>query len=164
VSKQKDGVDGQRIGFEMVEVTTESSGVVGFEGTSSLAVKHDPTMDTSLKATKKKDKSGEDTVKLTPTQQSALTLLHALRKEHGTMQTIDGMRNKCVSTNLWHEEFRKIKGKGILPASFNTSWMNVKKALVDSNNVVTNDTWSWIVFDEVEAIDTPNSNVHPLKK
>jgi hypothetical protein len=164
VSKQKDGVDGQRIGFEMVEVTTESSGVVGFEGTSSLAVKHDPAMDTSLKATKKKDKSGDDTVKLTPTQQSALTLLYALRKEHGTMQTIDGMRNKCVSTNLWHEEFRKIKGKGILPASFNTSWMNVKKALVDSNNVVTNDTWSWIVFDEVEAIDTPNSNVHPLKK
>jgi hypothetical protein len=164
ISKQKDGVDGQRIGFEMVEVTTESSGVVGFEGTSSLAVKHDPAMDTSLKATKKKDKSGEDTVKLTPTQQSALTLLYALSKEHGTMQTIDGMRNKCVSTNLWHEEFRKIKGKGILPASFNTSWMNVKKALVDSNNVVTNDTWSWIVFDEVEAIDSPNSNVHPLKK
>jgi len=164
ISKQKDGEDGQRIGFEMVEVTTESSGVVGFEGTSSLAVKHDPAMDTSLKASKKKDKSGEDTIKLTGTQQSALTLLYALRKEHGTMQTIDGMRNKCVSTNLWHEEFRKIKGKGILPASFNTSWMNVKKALVDSGKVIINNTWSWIVFDEVEAIDSPNSNVHPLKK
>jgi hypothetical protein len=149
----------------MVEVSSSSGGVVDFEsGASSLAVEHDPAMDTSLKASKKKDKSGDNTVKLTGTQQSALTLLYALRKEHGTMQTIDGMRNKCVSTNLWHEEFRKIKGKGILPASFNTSWMKVKRALVDSGKVVTNDTWSWIVFDEVEAIDSPSSNVHPLKK
>ena len=42
ISKQKDGEDGQHIGFRMVEVSTTSGGVVDFEsGTSSLAVESD---------------------------------------------------------------------------------------------------------------------------
>ena len=121
-------------------------------------------MDTSLKASKKKDKSEGDSVKLTPTQQIALNCLFEIRGTHGTMQTVDGMRNKCVKTDQWKEEFRKIRGGDMLKSSFNSSWYLTRTALEKLGKVVTKDTWSWIVFNEVEAIDSPNSNVHPLKK
>jgi hypothetical protein len=165
ISKQKDGEDGQRIGFRMVEVSTGSGGVVDFQsGESSLAVEHDSEMDTSQKSSKKKDKSESDSIKLTPTQQIALNCLFEIRNTHGTMQTVDGMRNKCVKTDQWKEEFRKIRGGNMLTSSFNSSWYLARTALEKLGKVVTKDTWSWIVFNDVEAIDSPNSNVHPLKK
>jgi hypothetical protein len=164
VSKQKDGEDGQRIGFKMVEVSSSNLNIAHDESTSSLAVEADEEMDTTQKATKEKNKDGLDRKGNGPVQQLALTCLHDAIKVHGEMQTIAGMRNKCVKLKQWRAEFQSRSGSDILQATFNTNWWKSKRDLQNLKKVVIKDDWCWAVFGEVEAIDTPVSNVHSLVK
>jgi hypothetical protein len=93
-----------------------------------------------------------------------LTCLHDAIKVHGEMQTIAGMRNKCVKLKQWRAEFQSRSGSDILQATFNTNWWKSKRDLQNLKKVVIKDDWCWAVFGEVEAIDTPVSNVHSLVK
>ena len=164
ISKQKDGEDGQRIGFKMVEVSSSNLNIAHDDSTSSLAVEADEEMDTTQKATKEKNKDGLDRKGNGPVQQLALTCLHDAIKVHGEMQTIAGMRNKCVKLDKWRDEFKSRSGSDILQATFNTNWWKSKRDLQNLKKVVIKDEWCWAVFGEVEAIDTPVSNVHSLVK
>jgi hypothetical protein len=164
ISKQKDGEDGQRIGFKMVEVSSSKLNIAQGEETSSLAVEVDEEMDTTQKATKEKNKDGLNRTGNGPVQQLALTCLHDAIKVHGEMQTIAGMRNKCVKLKQWRDEFKSRSGSDILQATFNTNWWKSKRDLQNLKKVVIKDDWCWAVFGEVEAIDTPVSNVHSLVK
>jgi hypothetical protein len=164
ISKQKDGEDGQRIGFKMVEVSSSNLNIAHDDSTSSLAVEPDADMDTTQKATKEKNKDGLDRKGNGPVQQLALTCLHDAIKVHGEMQTIAGMRNKCIKLDKWRDEFKSRSGSDILQATFNTNWWKSKRDLQNLKKVVIKDEWCWAVFGEVEAIDTPVSNVHSLVK
>ena len=164
ISKQKDGEDGQRIGFKMVEVSSSNLNIAHDDSTSSLAVEPDTDMDTTQKATKDKNKDGLNRTGNGPVQQLALTCLHDAIKVHGEMQTIAGMRNKCVKLKQWRAEFQSRSGSDILQATFNTNWWKSKRDLQNLKKVVIKDEWCWAVFGEVEAIDTPVSNVHSLVK
>ena len=152
----------------MVEVTSSSGGVVDFETSNpSLAVEHDSEMDTSLKASKKKDKGTKESVEfkeLTKTQQLAYGVLEDLIEEKGTMQTVNGMRNKCIDITLWRDGFKNISNPNIKDSSFTSSFYIVKKELKKLKKVNHSATLAWIVFPEKEGMDSLNSNVLPLKK
>jgi hypothetical protein len=159
ISKQKDGEDGQRIGFKMVEVTTGSSGVIDFEGASSLAVEADEEMDTERKSIKPPDKTGKGM-----NQRLALNCLHDSIKKFGEMKVIDDKRNKCIKLDLWRDEFKARMGSDVQLASFNKAWYRVKADLVDFKKVVIYGDMCWAVYAEDDDAKTANSVVVSIKK
>jgi hypothetical protein len=159
VSKQKDGEDGQRIGFKMVEVTTGSSGVIDFEGASSLAVEPDEEMDTERKSIKPPDKTGKGM-----NQRLALNCLHDSIKKFGEMQVVDGKRNKCIKLDHWRDEFKARMGSDVQITTFNKAWYRVKADLVDFKKVVIYGDMCWAVYAEDDDAKTANSVVVSIKK
>jgi hypothetical protein len=159
ISKQKDGVDGQRIGFKMVEVTTGSSGVIDFEGASSLAVEPDEEMDTERKSIKPPDKTGKGM-----NQRLALNCLHDSIKKFGEMQQVDGKRNKCIKLDHWRDEFKARMGSDVQITTFNKAWYRVKADLVDFKKVVIYGDMCWAVYAEDDDAKTANSVVVSIKK
>ena len=159
ISKQKDGEDGQRIGFKMVEVTTGSTGIIDFEGTSSLAVEHDDEMDTERKSAKPPEKKGKGT-----NQKLALNSLHEAIAKFGEMQTINGMRNKCIKIEQWRSEFKARIGSDVSPETLKKAWQRVKLDLVEMEKVTIYDDMCWAVFEEKEDAKQVNSVVALVKK
>jgi len=145
ISKQKDGEDGQRIGFKMVEVTTGSSGVIDFDGASSLAVEVDGEMDTTVK---QKVKVAPPNRKLKGHAQTLFDCLHIAIKKFGEMQVVDGMRNKCITLDQWKAEFRKKVIHGMSESTFTRTFDRVKLNLLNEKKVVINDPLVWAVFEE----------------
>jgi len=145
VSKQKDGVDGQRIGFKMIEVTTGSSGIVDFDGASSLAVEVDGELDTTVK---QKVKAAPPNRKLKGHAQTLFDSLHIAIKKFGEMQVVDGMRNKCITLDQWKAEFRKKVIHGMSESTFTRTFDRVKLNLLNEKKVVINDPLVWAVFEE----------------
>jgi hypothetical protein len=160
ISKQKDGEDGQRIGFRMVEVTTGSSGVIDFEGASSLAVEaDDQAINDRKESMKPPDKKGKGT-----NQKIALTSLHEAIAKFGEMQTINGMRNKCIKIEQWRVEFKARLGSDVHPETLKKAWQRVKLDLVEMQKVVIYDDMCWAVFEENEDAKQSNSVVSLVKK
>jgi hypothetical protein len=144
ISKQKDGEDGQRIGFRMVEVTTGSSGIVDFEGASSLAVEPDEEIDTDRpNQAIPPNRTGAGL-----NQRLALSCLHDAIKKFGEMQVVDGMRNKCITLDQWKAEFRKKVIHGMSESTFTRTFDRVKLNLDNEKKVVINDPLVWAVFEE----------------
>ena len=158
ISKQKDGEDGQRIGFKMVEVTTGSSGVIDFEGASSLAVMPDKEIDTTVK---QKVKAAPPNRKLKGHAQTLFDSLHIAIKKFGEMQVVDGMRNKCITIEQWKAEFRKKVIHGMSESTFTRTFDRVKLNLDNEKKVVINDPLVWAVFEEK---DDHKDNVISLNK
>ena len=160
ISKQKDGEDGQHIGFRMVEVTTGSSGVIDFEGTSSLAVEaDDQAINDRKESMKPPDKTGKGT-----NQKTALTSLHEAIAKFGEMQTINGMRNKCIKLEQWRSEFKARLGSDVMPDTLKKAWGRVKLDLVEMQKVVIYGDMCWAVFEENEDAKQSNSVVTLVKK
>ena len=158
ISKQKDGEDGQRIGFKMVEVKTGSSGIVDFEGASSLAVEVDGELDTTVK---QKVKAAPPNRKLKGHAQTLFDSLHIAIKKFGEMQVVDGMRNKCITIEQWKAEFRKKVIHGMSESTFTRTFDRVKLNLDNEKKVVINDPLVWAVFEEK---DDHKDNVISLNK
>jgi hypothetical protein len=159
ISKQKDGEDGQRIGFKMVEVSTTSGGVLDFEsGTSSLAVEVDGEMDTTVK---QKVKAAPPNRKLKGHAQTLFDCLHIAIKKFGEMQVVDGMRNKCITIEQWKAEFRKKVIHGMSESTFTRTFDRVKLNLLNEKKVVINGPLVWAVFEEK---DDHKDNVISLNK
>jgi len=161
ISKQKDGEDGQRIGFKMVEVSTTSGGVVDFEsGTSSLAVESDDqAINDRKESMKPPEKKGKGT-----NQKLALNSLHEAIAKFGEMQTINGMRNKCIKIEQWRSEFKARIGSDVSPDTLKKAWQRVKLDLVEMEKVVIYDDMCWAVFEEKEDAKQVNSVVALVKK
>jgi hypothetical protein len=160
ISKQKDGEDGQRIGFRMVEVTTGSTGIIDFEGTSSLAVEaDDQAINDRKESMKPPDKKGKGT-----NQKIALTSLHEAIAKFGEMQTINGMRNKCIKIEQWRSEFKARIGSDVSQETLKKAWQRVKLDLVEMEKVTIYDDMCWAVFEEKEDAKQVNSVVALVKK
>jgi hypothetical protein len=160
ISKQKDGEDGQRIGFKMVEVTTGSSGIVDFEGASSLAVEPDEEMDTDRpNQAIPPNRTGAGL-----NQRLALSCLHDAIKKFGEMQVVDGMRNKCIKIDQWRDEFKKRMGSDVMPATLNKAWYRVKADLADLQKVIIYGELCWAVYADDDGAKSSNSVVVQIKK
>ena len=160
ISKQKDGEDGQRIGFKMVEVTTGSSGIVDFEGASSLAVEADEEMDTD----RPNQAIPPNRTGAGMNQRLALSCLHDAIKKFGEMQVVDGMRNKCIKIDQWRDEFKKRMGSDVMPATLNKAWYRVKADLADLQKVIIYGELCWAVYADDDGAKSSNSVVVQIKK
>ena len=156
ISKQKDGEDGQRYGFQMVTVELSTT-LLGFENVTSLAVQEDSELNVNKP---KNQPTPPDRTGGGRNQQLALNCLHSAIKKFGLMETIDGKRNKAIKLDQWRAEFRAKMGSDVEDATFNKAWNRVKSGLVDLEKVEIHNDWCWAIFAENDG----SSTVVPFSK
>jgi hypothetical protein len=109
ISKQKDGQDGLKIGFEMVKVEIKGSALGIADAQISLAVR---ASDEALKQQQQASAVQRDTKprRLQANQQTALNAIYAALKKNGHMTNVGEQRHKTVMLSEWREEFVRLKG------------------------------------------------------
>jgi hypothetical protein len=115
LTKQKDGQDGIRIGFEMVEIEISSSSL-GFDPAVSLAVQ------ASDEAVNQAPKKAKNNARKGPNQSIAMESLGNVIKQKGIQKIIEGKLRTAVNLADWRTEFRSKKGVT------DDSELNVRKA------------------------------------
>lgn len=159
ISKQKDGEDGQRMGFQMVTVDIGTS-ALGFESVTSLALELDDQMDVNQQ---RKQTTPPNRAGLGHNNQLGLKALHAAIKKFGTMEQVDGKRNKCIKIEQWKAEFRAITGNDSDIEAFRKLFWRVKTQLVNAKKIELFGDWCWAVFEEHEQSDGEFGKVIPIK-
>lgn len=157
ISKQKDGEDGQRYGFQMITVELSTT-LLGFDTVSSLAVEVDNEMNVNQgRGTQPQppDRTGGGR-----NQSLALNCLHSAIKKFGMMENIDGKRNKAIKLDQWRDEFKAKMGSDVEQATFNKAWQRVKSGLVDLEKVEIHNDWCWAIYAESDG----SSTVVPFSK
>jgi hypothetical protein len=143
ISKQKDGEDGQRYGFQMITVELSTT-LIGFDTITSLAVEYDNELNVERpNASPPPDRSGSG-----HNQRLALTALHSAIKKFGMMELIDGKRNKAIKLEQWREEFKAKLGSDVEPQTFNKAWARVKMTLTDLQKIEIHKDWVWAIYAE----------------
>jgi hypothetical protein len=133
----------------MVEVSTTSSAIIDFEGESSLAVEADEEANLDKKLGEKSlpSRNGKGA-----NQRIGLDCLHVAIKKFGSMQQVDGKRNKCVKLELWRDEFKAKMGSDMEKTSFNKAWSRLKTDLSDIKKVEIYGDLCWVVYPEDEDL------------
>jgi hypothetical protein len=102
ISKQKDGADNERFGFEMVEVEIRPAGLGLTEAVISLAVQASDSAKTDhAKMTEKKPPANKDKGRWQPYE---LPSLYRAIKNKGFNELIDGVSLKVAKIDDWKEE------------------------------------------------------------
>jgi hypothetical protein len=115
LTKQKDGQDGIRHGFEMVEIEISSSSL-GFDPAVSLAVQaSDEAVNQASKKAKNNAGKGRN-------QSIAMESLGNVIKQKGIQKIVEGKLRTVVNLDDWRTEFRSKKGVT------DDSELNVRKA------------------------------------
>ena len=150
ISKQKDGEDGQRYGFQMITVELSTT-LIGFKSVSSLAVEVDQEMNVNQarNSPTPPDRTGGGR-----NQTLALNCLHSAIKKFGMMENIDGKRNKAIKLDQWRDEFKAKMGSDVEPATFNKAWARVRAALVDLQKAEIHNDWCWAIYAENDGSGT----------
>ena len=154
ISKQKDGQDGVRIGFEMVKVEIQSSQLGIGESQISLAVRaSDEAIQQEMQA-QAVSREGKPR-KLQENQQTALNAIHKAIEKHGRMTNVREERHKTVSMSEWRDEFVRLKGDS---KSIYKDWERGKKAMFAKELVGYHATdiaeYCWVIYPE-DAKDEP---------
>jgi hypothetical protein len=148
ISKQKDGQDGLKIGFEMVKVEIQSSQLGLAEAQISLAVRP------SDEAIQQQEQASaiqrqEKPRKLQENQQVALNAIHKAIEKNGHMTNVGNERHKTVTVNEWKEEFVKLKGDS---QSINTDFYKGKKSMFAKELVGYHKTdvaeYCWVIYPD----------------
>jgi hypothetical protein len=159
ISKQKDGEDGQRMGFQMVTVDIGTS-ALGFESVTSLALELDGEMDVNQQ---RKQATPPNRAGLGHNNQLGLKALHAAIKKFGTMEQVDGKRNKCIKIEQWRLEFRASMGNDVDAEVFRKLFWRVKTQLTNAKKLEVHGDWCWAVFEDNEQKDGDFGKVIPIK-
>jgi hypothetical protein len=139
ISKQKDGADNDRFGFEMVEVEIRSAGLGLSDPVVSLAVQaSDLTFDENPKASKGNTGKGKN-------QRLEMLCLEKMVKEHGSPKYIEGLQRHAIRLEQWRQELWSKMGctdedKG----TFKTAWHRAKQRLLDSGEGGIRDDFVWL--------------------
>jgi hypothetical protein len=145
ISKQKDGADNERFGFEMVEVEIRPAGLGLSEAVVSLAVQaSDDTYTDTPKASKGNAGKGKN-------QRLEMMCLEKMVKEHGSAKYIEGLQRHAIRLELWRQELWSKMGcteedKG----TFKTAWHRAKQRLIDSGEGAIRDDFVWLQFKSRE--------------
>ena len=137
ISKQKDGADNERFGFEMVEVEIKPL-------VKSLAVQaSDEAVKLMLKKTKNNSGGGKN-------QSIQLISLETVVKAKGTPKFIDGFQRQVVNLIDWKHEFRSRKGvtdksTSTDKSSFNKAWNRAKEDLQADGEIGIRDELVWLM-------------------
>ena len=148
ISKQKDGQDGLKIGFEMVKVEIQSGTLGLADAQISLAVRASDEaiqqqMQTQAVSHQEKPR------KLQENQQVALNAIHKAIEKNGHMTNVGNERHKTVTVNEWKEEFVKLKGDS---SSINTDFYKGKKSMFAKELVGYHKTdvaeYCWVIYPD----------------
>ena len=148
ISKQKDGQDGVKIGFEMVKVEIQASALGISDAQISLAVRaSDEAIQQEMQqqAVNRQDKPR----KLQENQQVALNAIHKALEKNGHMTNVGEERHKTVTVNEWKDEFVKLKGDS---QSINTDFYKGKKSMFAKELVGYHKTdvaeYCWVIYPD----------------
>jgi hypothetical protein len=144
ISKQKDGADNERFGFEMVEVEIRPAGLGLSDPVMSLAVQaSDSAVNEMSKRTKNNTGGGKN-------QSIQMTSLETVVKAKGILRFIEGQQRMVVNLADWKAEFRSKKGvtddsteKQI--KAFDKAWERAQKTLQESGEIGIRDKSFWLM-------------------
>jgi hypothetical protein len=146
VSKQKDGEDGIRFGFEMVEIDIEDTDKPSLsldEGRKSLAVQpSDESVRSGMSDAKKEalNRSGKGR-----NQAIAVDALSEAINTKGTHWKVSAGTRKCVRLDQWRAVFAQKMGtdeEG--DEAFRSAWRRVRSEKGRPLNVRIDNEWVWI--------------------
>jgi len=139
ISKQKDGADNERFGFEMVEVEIRPAGLGLTEAVVSLAVQSsDDTHIEPSKASKGNKGNGKN-------QRLEMLCLEKMVKEHGSAKYIEGLQRHAIRLELWRQElWSKMGCTDEDKNTFKTAWHRAKQRLIDSGEGAIRDDFVWL--------------------
>lgn len=146
ISKQKDGQDNLKFGFEMVQINInqgENQGL-GLDENISLAVREQQEMINEQHKPTKKPPSRKGAG---PNQTVAMDALHKAIKEFGEMQIVDGKRNKCINLGRWEDA---CTAKSMTNRQFKDS----KLSLQEIKKIEIYEPWVWVIWDDSEQNDS----------
>jgi RecA-family ATPase len=148
ISKQKDGQDGLKIGFEMVKVEIKASALGISDAQISLAVRASDEaiqQQAQADAVQRQDKPR----KLQENQQVALNAIHKAIEKNGHMTNVGNERHKTVTVAEWKDEFVKLKGDS---QSINTDFYKGKKSMFAKELVGYHKTdvaeYCWVIYPD----------------
>lgn len=142
LTKQKDGQDGIRIGFEMTEVEISSSSL-GFDPVVSLAVQaSDEAVNQASKKAKNNAGKGRN-------QSIEMESLHTVIKQKGIQKIIEGRLRTVANLADWRAEFRSKKGvtddsTTLEKKAFDKAWSRAQERMQDIGEVGIRDKLVWL--------------------
>ena len=140
ISKQKDGADNERFGFEMVEVEIRPAGLALSDPVVSLAVQ---ASDSAVNETPKK--AGKSNAGSGKNQRLAVQCLERMVKEHGAPKYIDGLQRHAIKLELWRQElWSKMGCTDEDKSSFKMAWKRAKDDLQKSGEGDIRDDYVWL--------------------
>jgi hypothetical protein len=144
ISKQKDGVQDEKFGFEMIEVEIKAAGLSLSEPVISLAVQ---ASDSAVNEASRKAKNNAGKGR---NQSIQLMSLETIAKEKGTPKFIDGFQRQVVNLTDWKAEFRSRKGvtddsTTTEKRSFDKAWSRAQDDLQKSGEIGIRDKLVWLM-------------------
>ena len=142
LTKQKDGQDGVRYGFEMVEIEISGSSL-GFDPVVSLAVQaSDEAANQASKKSKNNAGKGRN-------QSIEMESLRSVVKQKGIQKIIEGKLRTAVNLADWRSEFRSKKGvtddsTTLEKKAFDKAWSRAQERLQDAGEVGIRDKLAWL--------------------
>ena len=143
ISKQKDGADNERFGFEMVEVEIRPAGLGLSDPVVSLAVQ------ASDSAVNEASSGGKGNAGAGRNQRLEMSCLETVVKNKGSIKFIDGLQRMAVDLEDWRQELRSRMGIDEAgDGKFKTAWSRAKKRLVESKEGGIKDRLVWLQYVE----------------
>lgn len=146
LTKQKDGQDNIRIGFEMVEVQISGSSL-GFDPVVSLAVSSsDDAVNQASKKAKNNAGKGRN-------QSIAMDSLRTMIKQKGVQKVIEGRLRTTVNLDDWRLEFRSKKGvtddsELSVKKAFDKAWSRAQDDLHKFGEIGIRDKLVWLAIKD----------------
>ena len=140
ITKQKDGEQGTRFGFEMVEVEIRPAGLGLSDPVVSLAVQASDSAvnDQPKRAGKSNAGSGKN-------QRLAMQCLERMVKEHGAPKYIEGLQRHAIKLELWRQElWSKMGCTDEDKSAFKMAWKRAKDDLQKSGEGDIRDDYVWM--------------------
>jgi hypothetical protein len=146
ISKQKDGQDNLKFGFEMIQININQGAEegLGLDKNVSLAVREQQEMINEQHKPTKKPPSRKG---VGPNQTVAMDALHKAIKEFGEMQIVDGKRNKCINLGHWEDA---CTAKSMTNRQFKDS----KLSLQEIKKIEIYEPWVWVIWDDTKQNDS----------
>jgi hypothetical protein len=140
ISKQKDGQDNLKFGFEMIHI--DIGGSLNLGESTSLAVREYQEM---IDEVHKKTKVPPPRTGAGGVQKVSLDALHKAIAEHGEMRTIDGKRNKAILVEQWRQAFEAAQtDKTGIKKRFERTVMSLQNA----KRVEVFDPFVWVIWSD----------------
>jgi hypothetical protein len=139
LTKQKDGEDGIRFGFEMVEIEISGSSL-GFDPVVSLAVQ--ASDEAANQASKKAGKGHAGNGK---NQRLEMLCLETVVKSKGVIKFVDKKQRMAVNLEEWRQElWEKMGCTDDDRNTFKTAWSRAKTRLQDAGLIGIRDKLVWL--------------------